>query len=231
MKVKDALNIIDPSTRREATRTYAGDCVLFNAKVDEACREVVAAYREMEAERDAAVHDLEELMPISWFDERCKFCKKDEGYKCPLLTGGGVCRPKWRGPQVKEAAGGMKVEIMGTAWSLDRLPAEDMPNNCDGVCDETIRRIGELDFKEDRAKAPDQLWKENTKADIDSYSQRVRRHEIIHAFMFECGLAQNSPWAHNEEMVDWFAMQWEKMSRAMYQAGALEGYHDWGGGK
>lgn len=57
----------------------------------------------LKAERDAAVRDLEKLMPISYFDDRCEFCKKDEGYKCPLLRGGD-CRPVWRGPQ-KEASG------------------------------------------------------------------------------------------------------------------------------
>lgn len=41
--------------------------------------------------------------------------------------------------------------------------------------------------------------------------QRVLRHEIIHAFLSESGLADSSNstgedgWAVNEEMVDWFA--------------------------
>lgn len=118
---------------------------------------------------------------------------------------------------------GMNVNIMGAEWTLDRLDTKELPSDSDGVCDETIHRIGEADFKEERAKTPDELWKERTKADIEAYAQRVRRHEIIHAFMFECGLAQNSPWAHNEEMVDWFAMQWEKITAVMEQAGCLGG--------
>lgn len=117
----------------------------------------------------------------------------------------------------------MNVNIMGTDWVLDRLAAKNMPTDTDGTCDETIHRIGELDFEDERSKTRDQLWKENTKGDIDVYAKRVRRHEIIHAFMFECGLSQNSPWAHNEEMVDWFAMQWEKITAVMEQAGCLGG--------
>lgn len=117
----------------------------------------------------------------------------------------------------------MNVNIMGAEWTLDRLDTKELPSDSDGVCDETIHRIGEADFKEERGKTPDELWKERTKADIEAYAQRVRRHEIIHAFMFECGLAQCSPWAHNEEMVDWFAMQWEKITAVMEQAGCLGG--------
>lgn len=45
--------------------------------------------------------------------------------------------------------------------------------------------------------------------------KRVLRHEIIHAFLFESGLAENSnsadAWAVNEEMVDWFANQSPKI--------------------
>lgn len=41
------------------------------------------------------------------------------------------------------------------------------------------------------------------------------RHEVIHAFLFESGLAENSntsdAWAVNEEMVDWLAIQAPKI--------------------
>jgi uncharacterized membrane protein len=45
--------------------------------------------------------------------------------------------------------------------------------------------------------------------------KRILRHEIIHAFLFESGLADDSnsadAWAVNEEMVDWFARQAPKI--------------------
>lgn len=44
------------------------------------------------------------------------------------------------------------------------------------------------------------------------------RHEVIHAFLFESGLAENSnisdAWAVNEEMVDWLAIQAPKIFKA-----------------
>lgn len=43
------------------------------------------------------------------------------------------------------------------------------------------------------------------------------RHEIIHAFLFESGLWVNSNsvecWAMNEEMIDWIAIQYPKISK------------------
>lgn len=49
------------------------------------------------------------------------------------------------------------------------------------------------------------------------------KHEIIHAFLYECGLDRNSmsyqgSWATNEEMVDWFALQYEKIRTVMHDA-------------
>lgn len=44
---------------------------------------------------------------------------------------------------------------------------------------------------------------------------------IVHAFLFESGLAENSEWAQNEEMVDWFACQAPKIYAAFRAAGAI----------
>ena len=45
------------------------------------------------------------------------------------------------------------------------------------------------------------------------------RHEIVHAYLFESGLAECSSnitsLAQNEEMVDWIARQIPKMKRTM----------------
>lgn len=44
---------------------------------------------------------------------------------------------------------------------------------------------------------------------------KILRHEIVHAFLYESGLDCNSnksySWAENEEMVDWFAIQSPKI--------------------
>lgn len=51
---------------------------------------------------------------------------------------------------------------------------------------------------------------------VDNYekeSKTLLRHELIHAFLFESGLFNNSDWATNEEMVDWFAIQFPKIAK------------------
>ena len=51
--------------------------------------------------------------------------------------------------------------------------------------------------------------------------RKNKRHEIIHAFLFESGLAENSEWAQNEEMVDFFAIQFPKLMEAFKNADAI----------
>lgn len=85
----------------------------------------------------------------------------------------------------------------------------------DGVCDYLthqilISNLSDWDETEDR------------KAE---YTKQTLRHEIIHAFLFESGLGYNSEktehWAMNEEMTDFFALQFPKIIKAMKKAGAL----------
>lgn len=61
--------------------------------------------------------------------------------------------------------------------------------------------------------------------DIAEHHKKVLRHEIVHAFLYESGLSENSSspccWAENEEMVDWLAIQGEKIHQAWEEAEAL----------
>lgn len=56
---------------------------------------------------------------------------------------------------------------------------------------------------------------------IKEYQNKILRHEIIHAFIYESGLDCNSlksdSWAENEEMVDWFAIQSPKIFALFYE--------------
>ena len=55
--------------------------------------------------------------------------------------------------------------------------------------------------------------------------KQTLRHEIVHAFLGESGLSNNSnsidAWARNEEVVDWFAIQGPKIYKAWQEAGAV----------
>lgn len=53
---------------------------------------------------------------------------------------------------------------------------------------------------------------------INEYHRKVLRHEIVHAFLYESGLATsshgNGSFADDEEIVDWIAIQGRKIHKA-----------------
>lgn len=109
----------------------------------------------------------------------------------------------------------MKISIMGSEWTvLECSEAEDERLcGCDGYCDWTTRKLvieKELD---------------GTLGDMDVYVKKVKRHEIVHAFLLECGLhecsGETEAWASNETMVDWFARVGPKIYKAWEDAGAI----------
>ncbi|MGN0493748.1 MAG: hypothetical protein ACI4F7_08885 [Acutalibacteraceae bacterium] len=115
------------------------------------------------------------------------------------------------------------VNILGTKYRIKYLDYEDEPafeNDVVGLCSKYTRTIsvGNLstfsDYKNESKKYKRELEKETL------------RHEIVHAFYYESGLACNSntysgAWAINEEMVDWIAKQGLKLYNAWLEAGAI----------
>lgn len=98
----------------------------------------------------------------------------------------------------------MKVKILGTEYEVIKDAEEkDYPQlkKCDGFTDFSIKRIVVADFDKD----------ESSVDDIDWYKKKVLRHELVHAFIHESGLAENCDWARNEELIDWIAIQFEKI--------------------
>lgn len=62
-------------------------------------------------------------------------------------------------------------------------------------------------------------------ANLKEYENKVLKHEIIHAYLYESGLDVNSSrayaWATNEEMIDWFAIQSSKIYKTYEELGIL----------
>lgn len=69
-------------------------------------------------------------------------------------------------------------------------------------------------------------WDEETMDNMDMLIRKFTRHEIIHAFLYESGLSNDSKtsrsWATNEEMVDWIAIQFPKMEKVFKELGVSE---------
>lgn len=108
----------------------------------------------------------------------------------------------------------MKINILGTEYTITRSHNDPRLENIDGFCDETTKEIVVETYEGDDGKP-------GIKGKLDIQRNKNVRHEIIHAFLFESGLAENSQWAQNEELVDWIAIQGLKLIEAWKEAGAL----------
>lgn len=107
-----------------------------------------------------------------------------------------------------------KISILGTQYTIIRSHNDHRMENMDGFCDETTKEIVVETYESDEGKP-------GVKANLDIQRKKNIRHEIVHAFAFECGLAENSEWAQNEELVDWIAIQGPKIYKAWQEAGAI----------
>ncbi len=113
-----------------------------------------------------------------------------------------------------------RVSILGTTWKIEVKKAKECAGlkGIGGFCDHTIKTI--FIHKQHKHSQVDEVY------DLRETERRNLRHEIVHAFFFESGLAYNSSdmrkWAMNEEMIDWIAQQHEKLHRAFVEAGAID---------
>ena len=108
----------------------------------------------------------------------------------------------------------MKINVLGTEYSITQTHNDPRMENIDGFCDETTKEIFMETYEGDDGKP-------GVKTKLDVQRKKNVRHELVHAFLFECGLAENSPWAQNEELVDWIAIQGPKLYKAWLEAGAI----------
>ena len=108
------------------------------------------------------------------------------------------------------------VSVLGVQYTIrDATTVDDKAlQTCDGYCDTTTKEIVVSDMTES-AGSPD------AKGDLEHYKRKVIRHELVHAFLFESGLSNNS-WADNEEIVDWLAIQFPKLKAVFTAAQCLK---------
>lgn len=105
------------------------------------------------------------------------------------------------------------VDVLGTRYTIKYCGKDEEPQleYNSGFCDVTAKLIV---IKVDYEQKSDSLRK------IDNYIAKTLKHELIHAFLYESGLSENSDWADNEEVVDWFAIQMDKIQKSYQDAWA-----------
>ena len=103
-----------------------------------------------------------------------------------------------------------KVNILGTEYTIFIENEKDQEEfeRADGYFDDTVKEI-HIAIREPS---------NHDKLGMIDYRKKVLRHEIIHAFMFESGLdcnagQYNDAWSRNEEMIDWWAIQFHKIEK------------------
>lgn len=112
-----------------------------------------------------------------------------------------------------------KINILGTEYRIEFRKENDdtILKDCNGYCDATVKLIVVLS-------------EPNKECDCEDFSfiqKKTLRHEIIHAFLTESGLFNNTynvdaGWAKNEEMVDWFAIQSPKIFKVYSELGIID---------
>lgn len=99
------------------------------------------------------------------------------------------------------------INILGTEYEIEFLEEQDEAMkalNADGYTDNSVKKIKVMKFSNDDKDAKQMK-------DVEQYNKHLLRHELIHAFVYECGIDSGMQF-HSEEMVDWLAMQFPKLS-------------------
>ena len=109
----------------------------------------------------------------------------------------------------------MTINVLGTEYTIEHKfsTEDDCLVDCDGYFDKTSKKIV--------------VCQKEKNCNLDNFrvhQKKVLRHEIVHAFMYESGLAEN--WEHKgfgqeETVVDWFAIQGLKIYNAWKQADCI----------
>lgn len=113
----------------------------------------------------------------------------------------------------------LEVDVLGTPY-LVKIPVDTRALDdigADGLCDDIGKQILLRDLREVDARTKDNLSPKNAVLEM----KHNIRHELIHAFVHECGLAQNDSaevsWAVNEACVDFYALQYDKLAEVFRQ--------------
>lgn len=112
---------------------------------------------------------------------------------------------------------GIKIPVLGTNYLVRCVDATDMPSwffdNCKGYCDHTSKVITVENLVAKKNDYNDAL------ADIEDITNQTVRHELLHAFLRESGLGDETNF--DEIIIDWFALQAPKIFQTFCRAKAF----------
>lgn len=109
------------------------------------------------------------------------------------------------------------ITILGSTWTLygSNCELDSKLGICSVYCDSTSRSI-----------VVNELDEENSDIiNVEEYIKRLIRRGIIHAFMIECGMAQDEQDFRRLDtggMLHWFTVMGERIYKAWGEAGAVD---------
>ena len=107
------------------------------------------------------------------------------------------------------------LNILGTEYSLEFKPAtfekfSNQEENICGLCCRTSKKIYllymDINYYEKQNYSSNEMR--------EMFASTIR-HEMIHAFFYESGLAGETDFAEDEILVDWIALQIPKIAKCM----------------
>lgn len=111
----------------------------------------------------------------------------------------------------------LNIKIMKKMMYLTIIPF-------DGYCDEILKKIVICNMNTYPS------FEKDTAEKCHETEKTILRHELIHAVLSESGLSCSSlqysgGWAKNEEMIDFFAIQYPKIEKIMLEADKIHNQH------
>lgn len=109
----------------------------------------------------------------------------------------------------------MKIKILGSEYEYTLASRNKDPilRESDGYCNPFAKRIVVVDGAGYAREFSD------TDNSMRALQNKIKRHEVIHAFFAESGLRK---YGEDETLVDWIAWQMPSMIRVLEQIEALE---------
>ena len=113
----------------------------------------------------------------------------------------------------------MTIDVLGTKYTVKtEMPVDGTLGDSAGSCDAYSKSI----TINEAVLCLDKTIEKDLTDNLSAFMRKVLRHEIIHAFLNESGLRENSEWACNEEMVDWVAIMIPKINKCFEDCNCLE---------
>ena len=115
-----------------------------------------------------------------------------------------------------KAGSNKKVNILGEEYTIIVVSKDDKELS-------SMNYVGYADYTNKTIKIIDMETKRDAHSlkNLDKITKSTLRHELIHSFINESGLA-NTEWGTNETMVDFFAEQFPKMYKSFKELDILD---------